>query len=644
VNKKYIIQVAPIIPLPILRTQVFSYWCDEDLPVGTLVTAPFYYREIRGIVLGSKKYIQKNSNLKLKDIRSIVEKKYLGENQIKLAEMISDYYFAPLGTILKIMVPSFAKARKTSKDKLHKPDKIKAIGKVAHDIFKSDKKEFLLISDAAQRDEINLDLVRLCLKKNKQCLILAPEIFSSHAMFEKLKSAFSEEIALIHSRITKGQYYDCWQKIREGKIKIVVATKMGIFLPFFDLGLVVVTDEQDSSYKQSKAMPRYHAVKSAQYLAQISRAKIIFESSLPTPEIFQEAKSDHIEVIKPDDDKQKSRTLEIATFERNKRDSDFPISRALQDNLAAVLKEKKQAVIFVNRRGFSTRSFCENCKAVLKCPKCDKALVYSEENGKYYCLHCSYKMDLLNACPKCGGFQFSHRGVGTQTVEKRLKSIFPSAIISRFDADKAVSPVKYKKILEEFSKGKIDILIGTQSVVKGIYSSNVGLAASISALDFSDNADFQSRETALSRVFNVANLVGSSGKIVVQDFFSGSLVFKIFQEKNIEIFLDQELALRKRFSYPPFSKFVRISFRDKSAAKTKSETKKAFDLLQRASNNKIEIISPYGSEIRQKNGLYQQNILLKIDPESDLRRMSARSILGGLRKGWTVDVDPISLF
>ncbi len=643
-SKKYIIQVAPVIPLPVLRTQVFSYWHDEILPVGTLVLAPFYYREIKGIVIGVRKNTENVENIKLKNIRKVLEKNYLSKNQIQLAEMISGYYFSPLGSVLKLMVPKIVSLRKKRAGYGPRLNNTQKIGKTAVDIFKSARRNFLLISRTAKRDEVNIDLIRFCLEKNKQCFILAPEIFSSHGIFEKLKSVFGGEIALIHSRIAKGQYYDCWKKIRENRIKIIVATKMGIFLPFFNLGLIIVTDEQDSSYKQSEAMPRYHAVKAARYLAEISNAKIVLESSLPTPEIFQESKSGRIKQINSDADEKILPNIEIATFERKKGDNDFPISKTLRNCLKETLKEKKQVVVFVNRRGFSTRTFCENCKAVLKCPKCEKPLVYSEESGKYYCLHCSYKMDLLSACPKCGGFQFSHRGVGTQTVEKKLKNLFPSARISRFDADKAASPTRYKTILKEFSEGKIDILIGTQSAVKGIYSSNIGLAASISAFDFSDSVDFQSRALALSRVFNIANLINSSGKIVVQDFFSGSAVFKIFQEDNPKKFLDRELAFRKRFSYPPFRKFARITYRDKSAARTKSETKKIFDLLRRASNNKIEIVDPYGLETRRKNGLYQLNILLKLNPKDNIRDLSVRSVLGGLRKGWTVDVDPVKLF
>jgi primosomal protein N' (replication factor Y) (superfamily II helicase) len=312
--------------------------------------------------------------------------------------------------------------------------------------------------------------------------------------------------------------------------------------------------------------------------------------------------------------------------------------------LASIAKSKKQAVVFVNRRGFSTRTICENCKKILKCPKCRKALVYSEESGQYRCLDCAHKMDLLSACPMCGGVQFSHRGIGTQTVEKKIKNLFPAARIARIDPDTAGSSVKYKSILEKFSKGEIDILVGTQSAIKGISSKNIGLATAVSGRDFSDGAESSSREVALSRIFHMSNLLSKDGIILIQSFFGGNPLFDIFSGQDLKRFYRQELEMRKKFSYPPFRKFVKLTYSDKSEKKACSVAKNIFDLLQRAGNNRIEVTGPYPPLSKQKRGLYQRNILIRIDPKKNIRDLPIRSVLGALRKGWRVDVDPLGLF
>ena len=641
--KKYIIQVAPLVPLPAARTQVFSYWHDEPLPIGTLVSIPFYFREIEGIVVKVRGDISQAGSFKLKNIRAVREKDFLNENQIDLARRIAEYYFSPLGSVLKLMTPKIVQRRAKEKKISKKAIQMGKTGEIALKILKSDQAKFFLAGGVKQREKINIDLIRACLKKNKQCLVLAPEIFFSQSIFDKLSAEFSEEITLIHSKITKGQYCEFWKKIKGGQIKIVIASKMGIFLPFADLGLVIVQEDQDPSFKQWKAMPRYNGARGAEFLAQISGAKLVFESFALSVENLYRSREGELEMVKAENKKSEFPKLEVIALEGEKKNADFPISGGLYSRLAEIVKSKKQAVVFMNRRGFSTRTICENCKKPLKCPKCDLALVFSEEHSEYHCLHCAFKMDLLSSCPTCGGFQFSHRGIGTQTVEKKIKRLFPLARVVRLDADVMKSQAKYKTILKDFLAGEIDILVGTQSAIKGIYSENIKLAASISGKDFADEINFNSRALALSRVFNMANLLSEDGTLLVQSFFGGSPLFDFLEKKELKKYFTEELAMRKRLGYPPFRKLVKLSFRDKSEKRAASETKKAFDLLRRAGNNMVEIIGPYVPFLGEKKGIYTRNILIKCDPEKNISDLPIRAVIGGLRKGWSVDVDPISI-
>jgi primosomal protein N' (replication factor Y) (superfamily II helicase) len=650
-SQKFVVQVAPLVPLPAGRTQVFSYWHGESLPIGTLVSIPFYFREIEGIVAGVRGKASQVGSFKLKHIRAVRETNFLSENQIELARRIAEYYFAPLGSVLKLMVPKIVKKREKAKKLSKKSIKSGKIGEIALKILESTQTKFLLTGNAEQREKANIDLIRVQLKKNKQCLILVPEIFFSQSVFDKLSQEFSEEIALIHSRITKGQHFEFWKKIKNGRIKIVIASKMGIFLPFSDLGLIIVQDEHDLSFKQSKAMPRYNGVQGAEFLAEIASAKLVLESFAPSIESLHRGKKGDLEIIEAEwrsnlhygDSISRLPELEVVALEGEKKNADFPISKELFSRLAEVVKGKKQAVVFMNRRGFSTRTICENCKKPLKCPKCDLALVFSDEHSEYRCLHCAFKIDFLSACPSCGGFQFTHRGIGTQTVEKKIKRLFSSARVVRLDADALKSAVKYKTILRDFLTGEIDILVGTQSVIKGIYSDKIALVASISGHDFADGIDFNSRSLALSRIFNMANLLGEDGILLVQSFFGGSPLFNLLEKGELKKYFSQELAMRKRLGYPPFQKLVKLSYRDKSEKKAASETKKTFDLLLATGNNTVETIGPYAPFYGQKKGIYTRNILLKGAPEKNISDLPIRAVIGGLGKGWSVDVDPISI-
>ncbi|MDD3486795.1 MAG: primosomal protein N' [Candidatus Moranbacteria bacterium] len=642
-KSKHIIQVAPLVPLPVLRTQVFSYWHGKELPAGTLVKIPFYFREIEGVVIETRQSGEFPKNFKLKKIRSVVESGAIKPYQIELARKIAERYFAPLGSVLKLMAAKTANSEQRTANNNRKIKILQTKNSIAQKIISNKKQKFLLEAPTQDAEDVNKALILKCLSGGKQILILVPEVFFAESLFQKWKDCFGEEIALIHGKITKKKYGEYWQKIHSGETKIIIATKMGVFLPFENLGTVIVLEEQDPSFKQSEAMPRYSAVWCAETLSDLSGAKIVFESGWPSAEIRVRAGKD-LEHIKPETAEIRRPKIEIVSLGGKKKNPDFPISPELFSQLAKTIKEKKQAVVFVNRRGFSTRSICENCKKVLKCPKCNRALVFSEAEGQYRCLHCAYKADLFTACPACGGLQFSHRGIGTQTVERKIKKLFSCAGTVRLDADTLRSVAKTRKILENFAVGKVDILVGTQSVLKGLFSENTALAASISGRDFADGIEFESRSLSLARLSRMESILGGKGTVFLQSFFEKSRTLEYFEKNEKEKYYKNELAIRKRYGFPPFSRLVKVAFRDKSKKNIEKEMKKTFDLLMATSNNKVDVFAPYEPFSGQKRGFFQKNLLLKCDPGKNIRDLPIRSVLGGLRKGWSVDVDPVTLF
>jgi len=641
---KHIIQVAPFTPLPILRTQVFSYLHSEPLPSGTLVSIPFYFREIQGIVINSRNDFPRHGSMKLKNIKGVVEKSFLTENQIRLAWDISSYYLSSLGMVLKSMVPKKVamrekKMRTASKENFVSGREIKE----SESIMKSDSGYFILKGSSEKRREAVFGLIDKIAKSKKQCLILVPEIYFTHGVCEQMKLFFpGEEIAVMHSQTAKGQFYDWWQKIKSGKLKIVVASKLGTFLPFRNLGLIVIKQEVDLSHKQQDKNPRYNAVKAAEFMADIFDSKVVFDSSFYSLDVLERFPGKEPEIIKLERKPEKDRDIEIVDLVPEKKKSDFPISSVLYKRLAEAITSKKRAVLLVNRRGYSTFTVCQSCKAILKCPQCNRALVYFDEYGQYRCLHCAHKTDLLSSCPGCGGFQFSHFGIGIQAVEKKIKKFFPAARIERLDSDVMKSAKKYKKIHDDFGKGKIDILIGTQIAVKDTGLEKVHLAGIISAHDFLSLPDFNSREIALAHFFGAKDQVHNKGILVIQTFSPNDPLLGYVRCENQDNFYKNEMKMRKKLLYPPYSRLVKLVYRDKISKKAEYETKKVFDLLKNVSDNEIEISDPYSPIAAKKRGLYSSCILIKLSPDKNLENLPIYPIIGSLRKGWSVDVDPVT--
>jgi primosomal protein N' (replication factor Y) (superfamily II helicase) len=644
-ENKYIIQVAPLTPLPILRTQVYSYLHERPLPNGTLVTIPFYFREINGVVINSRKDFPRYGSMKLKNIKNVIELSYLTENQIKLAQNISSYYLSSLGMVLKSMIPKRVMLRSAKKGVAKKRENLKTAKNIkeAHAIIKSTGRYFLLKGSSEKRKEVIIGLIREGIKIKKQSLILVPEIYFTHGIYEQIKVIFpNEEIAVMHSQTTKGQFYDWWQKIKSGEVKIVVASKIGVFLPFQNLGLIVVKQEADLSHKQWDKNPRYNAVKAAEFMAQIFGSKIVFDSSFYSADVLRRSQKHNFKIVRLAEKLKKNIRVEIVDLFPEKDKADFPISSVLYKYLAEAIKSKRRAILLVNRRGYSTFTVCLGCKAILKCPECDRALVYFDEYEQYRCLHCSHKMDLLSSCPRCGGFQFSHFGIGIQTVEKKIKKLFPTARIARLDSDVMKSAKRYKEIHDDFRKNKIDVLIGTQIAVKDIGIEKVYVAGIISAHDFLSIPDFNSREVALAHFFGAKDHVSEEGALVIQTFSPNDLLLNYIRSENQEDFYKSEIRIRKKLLYPPFSRLIKLVYRDKIPKKSEKEIQKIFDLLKNVSDNEIEISDPYTPMASKKRGLYSRSILIKLSPNKNLSNLPIYSIIGGLRKGWIADVDPVT--
>lgn len=666
-SDKFIFSIVPLTKLPLNREQAFSYRSEEGLSEGDLVSVPFSNRKIEGVVVGrvGDKPSASGKNLKLKDVDSLIEKGFVSPEQFELARFAAEYYFSPLGIMLKNFVPKRAKARKKKAvaeqekempDIRLTPEQSSAVSRIAG---RGKDREFLLFGPAGSgKTEVYIHSI-LELRKSDpetQALILLPEKTLTPQAIERYGAYFpADEIAVLSSNVSSGAFYEGWQRIRNGQARIIIGTRMAVFAPFRKLGLIVIDEEQDISYKQWDMGPRYDARTLARKLAEIHGARLVFGSATPSVAAYHQANEDLVcRVDLPELEIPGKRkpplTIEIVDMRLERwqagrfgKEKAFPaVSKKLKGEIAYALKNKTQVILLVNRQGMSSFSVCQKCKAVLKCPRCDRALVY-DCSGRYRCLHCSYETSITPECPACGGLSFRNVGLGTQKVEKEIKDAFPGARVIRADSQELSGSVRaHEELYRKFSDHEADILVGTQIVSKGWDLPNVSLVGIIDADNLLSLPDFSASEKAFDLMFQLAGRASRPGArhpgmTVIQTYRPEGFVMRMFAARDKDGFYKHELDDRKALGYPPFGRMAKIFFQDFSSRKAEAEVSAVADEL--AGIEGIRVAEPQESFVPKIRGKFRRQLVIRSAgplPEA------AVDALKSLPDGWSIDIDPIS--
>ena len=664
--KKFIIDIIPLARIPLGRDQFFCYLSDKKLISGTLVIIPLGNRKIDGIVIRTRKDFKRLGGIQLKKIDAVIEENFLDEKQFKLAQFISDYYLSPLGVIMRNFAPErVKKRRKEKKEERTMQTGTKKIILTKEQSFAVDKissfmlraSRFLLFGPAASgKTEVYIHSI-IALKKNNpdlQFLILIPEQTLAPQALERYGAYFGPgEIVLLSSNVSKGRYYSCWKKIKSGEAKIIIGTRMAIFAPFQKLGLVVIDEEQDMSFKQWDMNPRYDARTSAEKLAEIHKCAIVRGSAVPSIETYWRAINKELKLLElPVLNLGEARSMkqetgltsfEIVDMKKERWQRNYSsISKKLKNEIAYALKNKSQAILFINRQGMSAFTVCSTCKTLLKCPKCERALVYDRE-GFYKCLHCSYKSGVVPKCSQCGGIAFKNLGIGTQKVAKEISNLFPSAKI--IIADSSVSHRRgfQDKIFSDFSSGSADILIGTQMISKGWDLPRIALAGIIDTDNSLALPDFAAGEKVFQNIVQISGRVNRPGfkypgMVIIQTFQPDNLIIKLAAKLDYRSFWKYETEERKKFKLPPFGKLIRLIFQDYDQDKVCQKSLEVFNKLIKIAG--VETTDPHDPLAPKIRGKIRKQIIVKFREKlpEDLK-----TVLKNLESGWVIDVDPINL-
>jgi primosomal protein N' (replication factor Y) len=468
------------------------------------------------------------------------------------------------------------------------------------------------------KTEIYIDLIKRALEGGNQVLYLLPEIALTTQIVFRLKKIFGSQLGVYHSKFSDNERVDVWNGILDGKFKLVIGVRSSIFLPFDNLGLIIVDEEHDSSYKQYEPSPRYQARDVALVMAQIHQAKVVLGSATPSVESFYQATTGRYGRVTLTNRFGESQLPEIIfadlAQEKKRKTMKGEFSSRLMNEIKDSLAKKEQVILFQNRRGYSPMVECQDCGWVPKCINCSVSLTYHQYRHSMICHYCGYKEDLPKQCPTCSSTRIQTLGYGTEKLEEELKIHFPEARIQRMDLDTTRTKSGYENIIKNFESGETDILVGTQMVTKGLDFDNVNLVGVFDADRMMHFPDFRSYERAFQLITQVSGRSGrreKKGKVVIQTSSPTHPIFSFVIQHDVSGFIQTQLHDRQEHFYPPYSRLIEIIVKhlDKKVA-TEAASTFAEEIKKR--NKQVRVLGPGEPMISKIRNEFLMSVLLKI--------------------------------
>ena len=480
------------------------------------------------------------------------------------------------------------------------------------------------------------------LLQKKQTLYLLPEIALTTQVIERLREYFGNKVGIYHSKFNDSERAEVWQKVLKGEYKMILGARSSIFLPFQNLGLIIVDEEHESSYKQYDPAPRYHARDTAIYLAHLHKAKIVLGSATPSLESYYNSKIKKygFVTLRGRFGGVQSPQIEVVSIaEETKRKSmQSHFTSVLMKEITQALARKEQVILFQNRRGYTPVLLCTTCGYTPKCINCDVSLTFHKSSAKLHCHYCGYKQEVLNACPACGSVKIEQKGFGTEKIEDELQLLFENARIARMDLDSTRSRNSFQVLLNDFEEGRIDILVGTQMVAKGLDFGNVttiGIISADSMLNYPDFRAFEKSFQMLSQVSGRAGRRAKQGKVIIQAYDTSHRVISQVVRNDYEEMFDAEILERRNFHYPPLYRLIQLDVKHKDLSKLVAIAASLARILR--SQFADRILGPEAPLIGRIRNYYIQTILIKIEREG-VSVQKIKDALSGILTSF--DADP----
>lgn len=520
----------------------------------------------------------------------------------------------------------------------------------------SDNNLFLLKGvTGSGKTEVYMRMVEEVLEKNQSAIVLVPEISLTPQMIERFKGRFGRNVALFHSKLSDGERFDEWFRVKEGKAKLVVGARSAIFLPVKNLGLIIIDEEHENTYK-SDQNPKYQTKEVAEFLSEQKGCRVVLGSATPTIETYYRALTGDLKLLELNSrvDGKAMPPMKIVDMRNELRSGNISLfSRELFRDMQEKLSKGEQIILFLNRRGFSTFVSCRSCGYVFKCEECDISMTY-HRSGLLVCHYCGKTKRAPQKCPKCDSKYVKFFGAGTERVEEEVKKYFKDARVLRMDVDTTRGKDSYEKIYNTFKEGKADILIGTQMISKGLDFKNVTLVG-ILAADMSINIpDYRAAERTFQIITQVAGRAGrgeNQGKVVIQTYTPEHYSLEYAVNYDYEGFYEKEFTVRALMRYPPFGKILLINGISKKEELLKNFMHKIFNMIKPLAEKEVEvdILGPIPCLVAKVKENYRWQIVIKGEFESEFAKKikellydENKNVYNDIRI--SMDINPNNLF
>ena len=651
---------------------LYTYKCEDDsVKRGSLVKVPFGKgNRLKTAYVFDVQDDNVDNVPKLKTVNEILPEYSLPDDLIHMCEWMKQKYLCRYIDGIKCVIPpGEAPKRGRRRDPYENmeivcsqapeltPEQDSAMHEIMPYIKEKKYKTFLINGvTSSGKTELYMRITESVLAEGRNVIILVPEISLTPQTINRFMSRFgSGLIAILHSRLTKGQRYDQWMRVRSGGARILIGARSGIYAPFEDLGAIIIDEEHEASYK-SDMTPKYDTIDAAVERGRISDAIVLLGTA--TPSVISEYRAEHGIYKQLFLRKRYNKTplpdVSIADMRNELKKGNRSIfSRELFTRIKGCLAAGSQVILFINRRGYSSFVSCRMCGYVMKCPSCDVSLTYHKSSGMAECHYCGRRVNVPGMCPSCGSTHIRHFGIGTEKVEEITKEMFPEASVARLDLDTARKKGESERILTNFSRGKTDILVGTQLVAKGLDIANVGLVGIIAADITLNIPDYRSAERTFQLIVQASGRAGrgdEKGHVVIQTYSPENKILVSAASNDYRAFYEHEIRLRRITRYPPFTNILRLVFSGADEKTVKREADYVYGYIIKSEiAGRGEIFSPQPAYMAFLNETWRYHVIIKSPVEKTekylefIRLIKAERILSSdTKSNMLVEVDPYS--
>lgn len=642
--------------------------------IGKRAEVKFGNRRLTGIIVKLfdelPKYLPYDASKIRPIIRVLDEEPLLTSELINLGIWMSNYYLTPIGEILNSMIPSGK--RETSSQDFSFTDEFpeqkivtlsneqkKAIESITSSDNETVKFHYLYGTTGSGKTEVFLQVAEKILKKGKGIIYLVPEIGLTPQVIEAVTMRFGSTVAVLHSGLTPSQKLTEWNRILHKEARIVIGARSAVFAPVPQLGLIIIDEEHDGSYKSNNT-PRYHARQIAMYRCSKLAIPLLMGSATPSVESWNSISNGQFECHKLTKRLAGGAPPKIKIIDLSKQPSSGQsISQELFEAIDKAVAKKRQAILFLNRRGFNHFFRCSYCGYELKCKNCSVPLTYHKSINRLKCHYCGWSLEAPNSCPQCGSFDVGYSGFGTEFIEAEVKAKFPNARVVRVDTDSLTKKGELQKKLDAFKKGEYDIMLGTQMIAKGLNFPNLKVVGIVLADTGLHLPDFRASEKTFALITQVAGRAGRffpDGEVYVQTYNPGAESIYYACNSKVNEFYSSEISTRKLLEFPPFSRLVRLVFRSPNLEDAKSTAHNAKQILEEQLSElkkkfsslsaDVEILGESECPINKIAANYRYQIILKSKNINILQRMTDHLINDFTHPSNVyieTDIDPVNL-